>query len=234
MRFALTCLLFWFLLWPVWAADTAEIEVALVAIGNGSAEEIKTRLCTDRLMTFNEEAHAEAIAALPDALRRQRLTDGKLLRRVEPILQRAMQTQGRTRASQQPELFLFTHELPTAQTWRGAVLLVSSSLVEALYDGELAGVLAHELSHAYFEDEMAVAQREHDTRAMRIVELKCDGVAIVSVQLLGYNPTSYLSGLQRLQQMTKRLGRSSSVLPSHPDLVVRAQFSARLLKALSA
>ena len=48
-----------------------------------------------------------------------------------------------------------------------------------LYDGELAGIFAHELGHSYFEDEMGAASRAKDTRAMRVVELKCDAVAIV-------------------------------------------------------
>lgn len=228
--------LYWFLLLSlslsVLANNPAEIEAALTAIGSGSAEAIKTRLCTDQITTFNNEARAQAIAALPAALRNQRVTEGKLLRRVAPLLQRVMQVQGRTRASQQPELFLFTHDSPTAQIWRGSVLLVSSSLAEALYDGELVGILAHELSHAYFEDEMAAAQRTRDARAMRIVELKCDAVAIVSLQLLGYAPTQHLQGLQRLQSLQQRKGLSSGIAQTHPELVARAQLSARLIQAL--
>ena len=228
--------LFWFLLLGLslstLAKDTAEIEAALAGIGTGSAAEIKSRLCTDRITTFNDEAHAQALAALPAAIREQRVTDGKLLRRVEPLLKQVLQLHGRARASQQPELFLFTHELPTAQIWRGSVLLVSSSLAETLYDGELAGIFAHELSHAYFEDEMAAAQRARDERAMRTVELKCDGVAIVSMQLLGYNPALYLKGLQRIQIINKRKNLSSGIFQSHPELVARAQFSDRLIKSL--
>jgi len=236
MRRTLTGSLFWFVLFylslTVLAAETTEIEAALAAIGNGSAEEIKTRLCIDRITVFDDQARAQAIAALPAVLREHRMTQGKLLRRIEPILQQVLQLHGRTRALQQPELFLFAHELPTAQIWRGSVLLVSTSLAETLYDGELAGIFAHELSHAYFEDEMAAAQRTRDERAMRTVELKCDGLAIISLRLLGYKPTSYLSSLQRLQLLTKRLGRSSGILQSHPELAVRAQFSERLIKAL--
>ena len=231
MRSHLLCrsLLLLSLSFSAFAKDAAEVELALTAMGAGSAVEIKSRLCTDRITTFNTEARAQAIAALPVAVRDHRVTDGKLLRRVEPLLNQVLQLHGRTRASQQPELFLFQHEMPTAQIWRGCVLLLSTSLAEALYDGELAGICAHALSHAYFEDEMAAAQHERDERALRIVELKCDGVAVVSVQLLGYKPTWNLSGLQRIQLLTKRLGRSSSILQSHPEMVLRAQFSQRFI-----
>lgn len=116
--------------------------------------------------------------------------------------------------------------------WRGCVLVVSTGLVEPLYDGELAGIFAHELGHAYFEDEMAAAQQRRDAQAMRVVELKCDGVAILSVKLLGHNPALYLKGLHRIQAIHKRLSLSSSILQSHPDLVVRVQFAERLIKLL--
>ena len=218
---------------PTLAKASDEVELALTAIGTGAAAEMKTRLITDRIMVFNTEARAQAINALPAAIRDHRLTQGKLLRRVEPLLAQVLQLHERTRDSQQPELFLFENEMPTAQIWRGCVLLVSTGLVEPLYDAELAGIFAHELSHAYFEDEMATAQRQRDAQAMRVVELKCDAVAILSVKLLGHNPALYLKGLQRIQVINKQKSRSSGIFQSHPELVARAQFSERLIKSLS-
>ncbi len=209
-----------------------DIELALTAIGAGSAAEMKNRLCTDRITVFNDEARTQAIAALPATVRDHRVTQGKLLRRVEPLFAQVLQLHERTRASQQPALVLFEHEFPTAQVWRGCVLLVSTGLAEPLYDGELAGIFAHELSHAYFEDEMAVAQRQRDAQTMRVVELKCDAVAILSVKLLGYNPALYLKGLQRIQVINKQKSQSSGIFQSHPELVARAQFAERLIKAL--
>ncbi len=217
---------------PTLAQASDEIELALTAIGTGAAAELKSRLITDRITVFNDEARAQAVAALPASIRDGQITQGKLLHRVETIYSQVLQLHGRTRPSRQPELFLFENEIPTAQIWRGCVLLVSVGLADPLYDGELAGIFAHELSHAYFEDEMAAAQHQRDERAMRVVELKCDGVAIVSLQLLGYKPTLYLSGLQRIQLITKRIGRSSGILQSHPKLVMRAQFSQRFIKPL--
>lgn len=214
------------------AKEPDEIELALTAIGTGAAIEIKNRLCTDRITIFNDEARSQAIAVLPASIRDAQIKQGKLLQRVEAVYRPLLQLHGRNRQSQQPQLFLFENEIPTAQIWRGCVLLVSTGLADPLYDGELAGIFAHELSHAYFEDEMAAAQRQRDERAMRIIELKCDGVALVSLKLLDYNPTLYLKGLQRIQFLTKRLGRSNGILQSHPDLVVRAQFAQRFIQLL--
>lgn len=189
--------------------DKNEIEQALAAIGSGSAEELKGRLFTHSVTFLNEEFRAAAIKVLPAALRDQRLTQGKLWRRVEPVFQQVLQLHGR---SGKVEMFLFQHDQPLVQLWRGCVLIISASLAETLYDGELAGLLAHELGHAYFEDEMAAAQRSQDTRTMRLIELQCDGVAILSLKLLGHNPALYLKGLQRIQVLNQRQSRSSGIL----------------------
>jgi hypothetical protein len=178
------------------AADKDEIEEVLAAIGSGSAEEMKRRLFTHEITFWNAEFRAQAITALPTAIRDQRLTQGKLLRRVETVFQQVLQLHGR---SGKVELFLFQHDLPLAQLWRGCVLMLSASLAETLYDGELAGLIAHEIGHSYFEDEMAAAQRNQDARVMRLTELKCDGVALLSLKLLGHNLAYYLKGLQRIQ-----------------------------------
>jgi predicted Zn-dependent protease len=101
-----------------------------------------------------------------------------------------------------------------------------------MYDDELAGVLAHELSHSYFEDEMAEGLRAQNAFAMRVIELKCDGVAILSLKLLGRNPDGYARGLRRLQLITKRKGLSDVVFQSHPTLVERMKFSQRFIESL--
>ena len=201
----------------------------LAAIGSGPAEELKSRLFTGHITVFNAEFRAQAIKDLPAAMGDQRVTQGKLLRRVEMVFQRVLLLHGR---SSKVELFMFQHDVPLVQLRRGCVLMITDCLAEPLYDSELAGMIAHELGHSYFEDEMAGAQRSQDTRTMRLVELKCDAVAIVSLKLLGLNPAHYLNGLQRIQALNRRKSRSSGTLESHPELVTRAQFSDRLIKSL--
>src|SRR5262249_35362912 len=178
---------------------------------------------------FSDEYRAQAVAALSASLHKRRITQGKLLGRVETIFRQTLRLHGR---GGKIELFLFQDDVPSAKLWRGCVLALSDGLADPLYDGEMAGAIAHELGHAYFEDEMAAAQRANDARAMRVVELKCDGVAILSLKLLNYDPALYLRGLQRIQVIIQRKGRSSGIFQSHPELVARAQFSQRFIKSL--
>lgn len=166
---------------------------------------------------------------MPATLRAQRLTQGNLLRRVEAVFQKAVELHGR---SGKIELFLFAQDAPLVQLWPGCVLMLSDSLTGELDDVELAGIMTHELGHSYFEDEMVAAQRRQDTRAMRLVELKCDAVAMVSLKLMGHNPGLYVRALNRLQAINKRQSRSRGFLQSHPELVTRARFAERLIKLL--
>ena len=211
------------------SSNKDEVELALAAIGSGSAEELKIRLFTYQITVFDAEFRARAITALPTAQRDQRITQGNLLRRVETVFQLALQLHGR---GGKVELFLFHHDLPTVQFWRSSVLMIPDCLAEALPDGELAGIIAHELGHSYFEDEMAAAQRNQDFHGMRVIELKCDAVAMLSLKLLGYNPVLFLEGLQRIKELDRSKSRSHGIIQSHPELVIRAQFSHRLIKSL--
>jgi hypothetical protein len=207
-----------------------EIELALAAIGGGSASEMKSRLFTSRITVFDDASRTQAVAALSASLRDRRITQGRLLRRVAMMLREVLQLHGR---SGEVELFLFDDDLPSPRLWRGCVLLIPNSLAEQLFDGELAGIFAHELGHSYFEDEMAAAVRTQDVRDMRVVELKCDAVALLSLKLLGHDPALYLRGLRTIEDLNKRKGRSKGNRQSHPELVERAQFSQRIIKSLS-
>ncbi|MEJ7615485.1 MAG: M48 family metalloprotease [Pyrinomonadaceae bacterium] len=209
---------------------TDEVGLALAAIGNGSVDEMKGRLITNRITVLGIEYRAQAVTALPATILSHRITHGKLFRRVETILNRVLQLHDR---GGKVELILFQDDVPSAILWRGCVLALSDGLAEPLYDGELAGIFAHELGHSYFEDEMAAAGRAKDARAMRVVELKCDAVAILSLKLLAYDPTLHLKGLQQIQIITRRKSLSSSTFQSHPEPVKRALFSQRFIKSLA-
>jgi Zn-dependent protease with chaperone function len=206
-----------------------KVEVALAAVGTGTAAEMSRRLINERITVFGDEHRAQAVSALSELTHQRRIIQGRLFRRVDAIFQQVLELHER---SGKLELFLFQDEIPSATLYRGCVLAISDGLGDPLYDGELAGIIAHELSHSYFEDEMEAARRASDPRAMRVTELKCDGVALVSLKLMGHDPAVYLRGLQRIQAITKRKGRSSSVLQTHPELAQRAQFAQRLIKLL--
>ncbi len=207
------------------------VDVALQGVGSGSAAELRGRIFNTPLTVLGPEFRDRAIHELPDSIRLKRITEGKLLRKVERVISPIIRLHGRDQKGQ-IDLFLFRGDVPQAMLFRGCILLISDSLADALYDDELAGIIAHELGHSYFMDEMVEAQKTKDASAMRIVELKCDGVAMLSLKLMGRDSSLHLRGLKRIQTITKRKGLSSSIFQSHPELVERAQFSDRFRRLL--
>ena len=211
------------------AKAPGEIELALADIGTGSADEIKSRLFNRSITVFSTEFRAQAVEAFTGSIGQFRIIEGKLFRRVEKIFSQVLQLHG---LSGKRELFLFQDEIPKAMLWRGCVLAISNGLADPLSDDELAAIMAHELGHSYFEDEMASARKTMNARAMKVVELKCDAVAILSLISLDRDPTLYLRALKRIGEINRRKGRSYSIFQSHPDPFERALFSQRFIRSL--
>ncbi|MGI8565492.1 MAG: hypothetical protein ACR2LZ_03305, partial [Pyrinomonadaceae bacterium] len=89
--------------------------------------------------------------------------------------------------------------------------------------------------------EMAAARRTNDERRMKVIELKCDAVAILSLKLLGGDPTYHIRGVKRVVNLMHRdsssiiryIAQSQYELRTHPSVVERAVFSQRFVKLLT-
>jgi|SRR5215510_11909828 len=101
------------------AKETDEVELALAAAGAGSAAEMKSRLFTHSITFFNAEFRAQAVAALPASLHKRRITQSKLLSRVETIFRQTLESHGR---SGKLDLFLFQDDVPSATLCAAACL----------------------------------------------------------------------------------------------------------------
>ncbi len=221
------------------AATSDLIELVLTEVGTGSTEEMRKRIFNTPITVLGPEFRRRAIQALPASMRDDRITEGKLLRRVERVIKPVLQLHSR---NDNVELFLYHGDIHTPKgiLWMGCVLVISDSLAAPLYDEELMGIVAHEMAHSYFMDEMCAAQRAKDHLVMRVIELKCDAVAILSLKLLGVDPTHHARGVRRVMNLSRsgdfldikyQVG-SKSELKTHPSIVERAQFSQRFIRLL--
>ncbi|MCA1604953.1 MAG: hypothetical protein LC775_05640 [Acidobacteria bacterium] len=80
---------------------------------------------------------------------------------------------------------------------------------------------------------MTEARGAQDKQAMKIVELKCDAIAVLSLKLLGFDSGNYISGLRRREKLANAVGLSSRFSATHPEVRVRNHFLARWMKQLS-
>jgi len=65
------------------------------------------------------------------------------------------------------------------------VILVSANVLPLLNREEFAALVAHEIGHEYVWADYWRAERRHDHARIRELELRCDGIAIVTLRRLG-------------------------------------------------
>lgn len=103
-----------------------------------------------------------------------------------------------------------------------AVLLISEPALYQLSEEELQATVAHELGHEYFWGELVEARQQNKNAMIREIELRCDGIAIITLRRLGLNPAKLSSALTRIRTQNARMVSSDRIY--HPARGERDQF----------
>jgi Zn-dependent protease with chaperone function len=103
------------------------------------------------------------------------------------------------------------------------VLLISRNALKLLSAGELQALAAHEVGHEFFWQEYERARRSRDARALQELELKCDGIAALTLMALGLDPASLPSGVKKIVRFNERLGALLNA-DWHPSVSERKRF----------
>jgi hypothetical protein len=109
-----------------------------------------------------------------------------------------------------------------------SVLLLSRVALKLLTPSELQAVVAHELGHEYFWDDYQRARAAGDVFALQEVELKCDGVAALSLAAVGLNTAALDSGVRRMTQFNRAIGATANAA-AYPDVEQRSRFQRAIL-----
>lgn len=112
-----------------------------------------------------------------------------------------------------------------------AVVLISRPALRVLTVKELQGLIAHEIGHEFFWDDYESARDRADFQALQEVELKSDGVAVVTMMALGLDPSSLLSAVRNLIRFNKAFGTAANVA-AYPTLADRTHFVRRMIEGL--
>jgi hypothetical protein len=80
-----------------------------------------------------------------------------------------------------------------------AVLLISEKALNLLTTEELQATVAHEMGHEYFWNEYHVARRNKQFELMREIELRCDGIAVLTLDRLGLDPSNLAKAIHRIR-----------------------------------
>ena len=104
-----------------------------------------------------------------------------------------------------------------------AVLLVSRPALRLLSASELQAVIAHEVGHEYFWSDYQNAREKRDRYRRQEVELKCDGVAVLTLAALGLNPMLLTDGLTKMLRFNTAFGTPADA-DDYPSIQERRQF----------
>jgi hypothetical protein len=109
-----------------------------------------------------------------------------------------------------------------------AILLISRSALRFLSDTDVVALVAHEVGHEYFWDEYQAASIRRDAATLQEVELKCDGIAVLTLMALGLDPATLDGASRKLTRFNRDRGATANV-GEYPGLAERAWFLRKMI-----
>lgn len=112
------------------------------------------------------------------------------------------------------------------------VLLVSRLALRLLSAAELQAAVAHEMGHEYFWSEYEDTRLARDAAGRQALELKCDGIAALTLLALGLDVSRLGSGMRKLIDFNEELGATADTR-GYPTVRERQDFVRTLLKTFA-
>jgi hypothetical protein len=103
------------------------------------------------------------------------------------------------------------------------VLLISRDALDLMRAEDVQALAAHEIGHEYFWDEYSRAMTDNDGRRMQELELRCDGIAVLTLRQLALDPEDLVRAVTSLTRYNERLGAVASG-DSYVSLSERVKF----------
>jgi hypothetical protein len=104
-----------------------------------------------------------------------------------------------------------------------SILLISRQAMRLVSAVELQALVAHEMGHDYFWSDYQQARERRDLRALREVELKCDGIAALTMVALGLAPTALTSAERKVRRFNERISAVANA-DAYPSSSERERF----------
>jgi hypothetical protein len=204
---------------PAWASDQSDsertIRKALAFFEGHSDETIDAFLMRLRRAPLDEASRAKVIASLPTygEVRPSR-KDGEKL----PAAQRILDYSARPGSV---TIKVIDVDSAFVGLYHRAVVLVSARALALLSADELAALTAHEMGHDADWDAYWTAIQRQDDERMRELELKADGIAVLTLQHLRISPERLTSAIRTTIRYNDWQERSAGVLPQTGGLADR-------------
>jgi hypothetical protein len=126
------------------------------------------------------------------------------------------------------EIKVLRFRTATAVFLAGAAVLITEPALKILTADELQAIVAHELGHKYYWNRFEQARRNNESSEVQELELRCDGIAVITLPHLGINPENLISAVNKLNKYNKQPS-------SHPYVAFdeRAAIIQRMIELVS-
>ena len=104
-----------------------------------------------------------------------------------------------------------------------AVLLISRPALRLVSGAELQALVAHEIGHDYFWRQFEETSARGDRNGRQELELKCDGIAVLTLVVLRLDPARLADGVRKQMRFNKMLGADANAA-DYPQLHDRQRF----------
>jgi hypothetical protein len=109
-----------------------------------------------------------------------------------------------------------------------AIILVSISALDLLSSEELQAIVAHEASHDTVWPQWESARERKDFRFLEELELYCDGIALLTLHLLGIDLSRWVNAIEKIDQYNQR--RFGQVqIDGYPSFAERKKFAQAII-----
>ena len=112
-------------------------------------------------------------------------------------------------------------------------ILISRPALRLVSAPELQALVAHEIGHEYFWSEFERSSAQSDKQARQELELKCDGIAVVTLVALELDPAQLTAGLRRMWRFNQARGATANA-DFYPPMRDRERFVAAVSSRASA
>lgn len=151
----------------------------------------------------------DVMRKLPAVVQKLKIDDVGMTEKLREVVAPVLKLYNREKVY---NIIIFKSKTPILFSDTGVVLVISTAMIErAESDDELLGYVAHEVAHEFFASysifskhllklvieggkEEAIDRKLSQTLA--IVELQCDAFAAATLAHLGYNPLSFIEGME--------------------------------------
>ena len=194
-----------------WAADQATDErtsLKVAALFDGHSDQtIDAFLMRLRPTPLDEASRAKVLASLPNdgEVRPSRKDSGKLLQ-AQRVLDYSCPSGAIT-------MKVVMMDSAFVGLYYRTVVLVSAKALALLSAEELTALVAHETGHDVDWNDYWTAMKSQDNERMRELELKADGIAILTLEHLGIDPRQLESAIQKTIRYNDWQDRAAGATP---------------------